>query len=67
MKEPWTGELVGKMHVHDVTNEDLAAELGVTKSYVSMILNCTRSPVDAKERMQAAFDRIIAKRKPASH
>ena len=63
MKANWTGDLIGKMHVHEVTYDELAEELGVGKPYVSMILNGRRNPPDAKERLQAAFERILMKRK----
>jgi len=62
VKEKWTGDLIGKMHVHEVTYDDLAAELGYTKSYVSMILNGSRKPADAKEKLQEAFSNILKKR-----
>lgn len=63
MKANWTGDLIGKMHVQEVTYDELAEELGVGKSYVSMILNGRRNPPEAKERLQAAFDRVLMKRK----
>ena len=63
MLEKWTGTLVGKMHVNRVTYEELANEMGVTKSYVSMILNGSRKPPEIRKRMEAAFDAVIAKRK----
>lgn len=62
MKEEWTGVLVGKMHNADVTLEDLGKELGYNKSYVSMILNGTRNPAGAKEKLEAAFDAIIQRK-----
>lgn len=63
MKPNWTGDLISKMHVHEVTYEELARELGVGKPYVGMILNGRRNPPDAKERLQAAFERVLKKRK----
>lgn len=63
VKEKWTGDLIGNMHVHEVTYDELAAELGITKSYVSMILNGSRTPANAKERLQEAYSRILEKRK----
>lgn len=63
LPEKWTGRLVGRMHNERVTYEDLGAEMGVTKAYVSMILNGTRKPEGIRERMEAAFDAVIAKRK----
>lgn len=62
MPEKWTGELLGRMHNERITRNDLADELGVGKSYISMILNCRRTPAGAKERLEAAVDNIIAKR-----
>ena len=65
MVEKWTGRLIGKMHNNGVSITDLAAELGVTKAYVSMILNGARKPPEAKNRLEAAVDAIIARRKEA--
>ena len=66
MVEKWTGRLVGRMHNERVTYDELAAELGVTKSYVSMILHGTRKPAGIKERMEEALNAVIEKRKVMS-
>ena len=63
MVERWTGRLVGRMHNERVTYDELAAEMGVGKSYISMILNGTRKPDGIRERMEAAFNAVIEKRK----
>lgn len=63
MVEKWTGRLVGRMHNERVTYDELAAEMGVGKSYVSMILNGKRKPAGSQERMEAAFNAVIEKRK----
>lgn len=63
MNEKWTGMLVGKMHNEKVTYQELADELGVSKAYVSMILNCSRKPKDIKARMEKAFETVVAKKK----
>ena len=63
MPEKWTGRLVGRMHNEHITYDDLAKELGVTKSYVSMILNGSRKPDGIRERMESAVSGIITKRK----
>lgn len=60
MPEKWTGELVGRMHNERVTGEMLAIKLGVTKSWVSMVLNGARCPKDAEQKFNAAVDEIIA-------
>ena len=62
MPEKWTGRLVGKMHNEKVTFEELAKELGVTKSYVSMILNGARKPDGIRQRMEKSLDAIIKRR-----
>lgn len=61
MPEKWTGRLVGKMHNERITYDDLAAEMGVTKSYISMILNGKRSPDGIRTRMEEAVNRLIEK------
>lgn len=63
MKEKWTGRLIGRMHNEEITRQDLANELGVQKSYISMILNGDRKPPDAQKRLEAGVDAIIDRRK----
>ncbi len=67
MPEKWTGRLIGKMHNEKVTYDDLAEELGVTKSYVSMILNSVRKPRGIQDRMETAFESVVSKRKGGLH
>ena len=62
MSDKWTGRLIGKMHNERVTNDDLAKEMGVTKSYVSMILHGKRKPTGIKERMETAVVAIVDRR-----
>ena len=62
MKEKWTGRLVGKMHINDVTYEQLAKHLGVTKAYVGMVLNGKRTPPNARQRFESALNEIINKK-----
>jgi predicted transcriptional regulator len=63
MPEKWTGNLVGRMHNENITFENLANELGVTKAYVSMVLNGKRKPNNIRKRMESAVDSIILKRR----
>lgn len=67
MPEKWTGRLVGRMHNECVTMEELGAEMGVGKAYVSMILNSRRKPIGIQKRMEDAFDSILCKRKGDAH
>ena len=62
MPEKWTGRLIGEMHNHNVTYEELAAELGVTKPYISMILNGARKPNGIRKRMEDAFKSVVRKK-----
>ena len=61
--DKWTGLLIGKMHNNRVTNDELAKELGLCKSYVSMVLRCERKPPNAEKKFNEAYERIVAKRK----
>lgn len=63
MPKKWTGDLVGLMHIHRISLQMLAAELGVTDRYASMILNGHREPSGAKERFEAAVRSLIEKQK----
>lgn len=63
MPEAWTGDLIGRMHNERVTYDDLAAEMGVGKSYLSMIFNGARKPAGAEQRLNNAFNAVLAKRK----
>lgn len=63
MPEKWTGRLIGKMHNERVSYEDLGAEIGVSKAYVSMILNGARKPEGIQKRLEDAFEEIVARRK----
>lgn len=58
----WTGELLGKMHNRRVSARDIANELGVTPAYVSQIFNGDKTPPDAKERLNAAYEAIVSRR-----
>lgn len=60
--EKWTGKLLGEMHVNKVKSSDLAKELGWTAAYVSMLLNSKRNPKDAREKLNAAYQAVLAKR-----
>ena len=59
MLAQWTGEVVGKMHVYSITGQEIADQMGVTKAYISMLLNCRRTPKDAQTRVETALNRLI--------
>jgi hypothetical protein len=62
MLAQWIGDFVGKMHRHRVTITQISREMGVTREYLSMILNGHREPLGIEKRMNEALDSIIEKR-----
>ena len=62
MPKKWTGNLVGLMHDERISFNELAAELGVTNRYVSMVLNGHREPEGAEGKFTAALNRIIERK-----
>ncbi len=62
MPEVWTGDLIGRMHNNKITMTELAARLGWTKGYCSMILNGLRTPSEARSKMEAALEELIKER-----
>ncbi len=58
----WTGRIVGLLHTHRITQAELAAELGLTAQYVSMVLNGKKSSKGIEERMDVAIQAIIESR-----
>lgn len=63
MPEKWTGKLIGEMHNYGISRKDLAAELGVSKAYVTMVLNGQRTPPNARERLEVAYAAVLARKK----
>ena len=59
MPKKWTGNLVGKMHNHRITNKMLADELGCTDRWVSAVLNGHRESSGAEQQFNDAVNRII--------
>ena len=62
LPKKWTGDLVGLMHNHAISSKMLAAELGVTDRYVSMVLNGHREPDGAESKFREAVKKLIADR-----
>lgn len=60
--EKWTGDVVSKMHIYRVTCQEIADEMGVTKGYISMILNGRRKPEGIRQRVESAVDEIISRK-----
>ena len=62
MLAQWRGDLVGRMHLHRITITQLGQEMGVTREYLSMILNGHRDPDGIEQRMNDALGRLIEKK-----
>lgn len=60
MLAQWTADLVGQMHKHKISKTQLADHMGVTREYVSMVLNGHREPTGAEQRFRRAVDELIA-------
>ena len=63
MIEQWIGDFVGRMHRHRITITQLSQEMGVTREYLSMILNGHRTPTGIDKRMNDALDNLIEHQK----
>lgn len=61
--EAWAGQLVSKIHINRIKAKDVAREIGICESYLSLILSGRRNPPDMRERAEAAVERILEKRK----
>lgn len=63
MLTQWIGDLIGQMHNNKISKTQLAEHMGISREYVSMILNGHREPAGAKERFSSAVCEIIEKHK----
>ncbi len=61
----WTAEVVGQMHIHNITQQELAEELGCTREYVNIILNGKRSPAGIEEKVRVALHNAVSKKSTA--
>jgi plasmid maintenance system antidote protein VapI len=58
MLKKWVGEVVGDMHILRISNKQLAAHMGVTEEYISMVLNGHREPSGIESRIRKAIAEI---------
>lgn len=61
--EKWIAGVVGKMHLHKITQNDLAAVLGIRRDYLNKILNGKECPANAKENVTNALNKLIELKK----
>lgn len=62
MPAKWTGRLVGLMHVHRITQTELAVEAGWSRKYTSSVLNSDYTSGHAQKVLTNALDRLLEKR-----
>lgn len=67
MPKEWTGNLVGIMHNNDITQQDVADEMGVKKPYISALLHSRKEPPGIQERMEKAVAAILERRKESQY
>lgn len=63
MPEHWTGRVIGRMHNHNITMQELADRMGITRAYVSLLLNSKRNPPGIREKMESTVAEMIKERK----
>ena len=61
MPAQWTADLVGKMHLYNVSAIQLAKEVGWNPKYLSVVLNGHKTPAGAEKKLNDALDRLIEK------
>lgn len=59
MPAQWTGDLVGQMHKHKISKSQLAEHMGLSREYVSMVLNGHRDPAGAEQKFRTALAELI--------
>ena len=60
MPKEWTGDLVGLMHNKKITFAQLAEKLGLSREYVSMVLNGHREPAGAEQKFREAVNELVS-------
>jgi hypothetical protein len=62
MKPSWTGDVVAKLHIHDITQRQLAAHMGISFRYLCGILAGKLTPPNAEQRIITALNELIEER-----
>lgn len=60
MLAQWIADLVGQMHKHRISMKQLADYMGLSREYVSMVLNGHREPAGAENKFRQAVDELIS-------
>ena len=59
MLAQWTADIIGKMHLNNITAKQLAEAVGWNAKYLSQVLNCHKCPKGAEQKLSAALERIV--------
>ncbi len=60
MLAQWTANIIGEMHLNNITAKQLAAAIGWHPKYLSQVLNGHKCPKGAEEKVRAGLKQIIA-------
>ena len=55
----WIAVAIGKMHINNIKQDDVASKMGIRRDYLNKILNGKNFPKDAETRIMSAIDEII--------
>ena len=58
MPAQWTAEVIGQMHLRNITQIQLAAKLGYTPEYVNAVLRGKRNPKNAEATFREAVEAL---------
>lgn len=59
MPERWTAEIIGQMHLNNISAVRLSKEVGWNPKYLSAVLNGHRNPRKAYMKLTDAISRIL--------
>lgn len=63
MPAQWTATIISQLHLNGITAKELAIEVDWNPKYLSKVLNSRVNPKGAEEKLTAALQRIIDRRK----
>lgn len=58
----WTGDVVRDLHLNDIAINELAGAMGISREWVSQVLNGKKTPAGAEERFRKRVAEIIRER-----
>lgn len=67
MPQSWTGDIVAQIHNAKmegivIEHRQIAAHIGWTPGYLSMVLNGKKTPKEAENKVRSALSEILAER-----